>query len=109
VTSCPHLAVLEQELAQQSVLLLRRARPELEPPWPQYAEWAYYDCTFDVVSLSARLALAEPVKVWNEFDYHFGGELGFTCEACRFGVMGVHPDARDHAIKMGQRVVPLFR
>lgn len=108
-TSCPHLAPLEQELRQHGVQLLRRAPPQLDASWPQYAEWACYDCTFDVATLSARLSLAEPVKVWNEFDYHFGGELGFTCEQCRYGVMGVHPDAREHALKIGQRAAPMFR
>ncbi|HVY30356.1 MAG TPA: hypothetical protein VHB79_27550 [Polyangiaceae bacterium] len=108
-TRCPHLARLEQELTLQGLKPLRRAPPQLDPSWPQYAEWVWYDCTFDVASLSARLSLAEPVKFWNEFDYHFGGELGFTCEQCRFGIMGVHPDAREHALRVGQPAAPLFR
>lgn len=85
---CEHLLKLEQDLRDAGIKETHRGQP-----WSKNCrEWVYFDCRLDLVSLRARLNLAQVVVDHVHRGTHDGSEAGFVCTCRCDAIMGAHPD-----------------
>jgi hypothetical protein len=86
--TCPHLAVLEQELASRGIEL---GPGGISPYGPELGTWFPCDCVFDEPSLRTRLRIPECVD-YQEYDGRMAGsDATFFCRSCKRAIMGMHP------------------
>ncbi|MCB1213885.1 MAG: hypothetical protein KDK66_00275 [Deltaproteobacteria bacterium] len=97
--TCLHLAPFEEEILSKNIRETYRGQA-----WgDDTGEWVYFDCVFkDLDAVIQRLKL-DPnlIKIHSHLGTHSGQEYGLICEACKTGVMGLHPEW----IKQNQRKI----
>ena len=88
--TCEHLNPLEKELQKLGIKEMFRGKA-----WSDNCrEWVYYDCLFtnldktiDRLHLDNRM-----VQIHSHLGTFDGQEHGLVCNACKDGIMGMHPE-----------------
>jgi len=84
---CEHLIKLENALKQRGMKETYRGKA-----WSNNCrEWVYFDCQLDLTSLRKKFKLPSFVLDHVNDDNKSGMELGFYCDTCKDGIMGLHP------------------
>ena len=85
---CEHLRPLEDDLVAK-----QRKITFAGQPWSANCRhWIYFDAVLDCEALKKRLNLGATVTVHSNDDPRSGREKGLVCEACKDGVVGIHPE-----------------
>ena len=86
---CEHLQLLESYLKDKGIPEIFRGQA-----WSDNcSEWVYFDCVLEIEVLKAKFNLRFFVKTHENTDVKSGTELGFVCNQCKDGIMGVHPNS----------------
>ncbi len=91
--TCEHLIEVEQALIDAGMAITSRGQA-----WSKVREWVYFDCVIDLAACRKLFELASCVEDHEHIGTHDGCELGLSCELCKDGVMGRHPElhSSDH-------------
>ncbi|HEY4629599.1 MAG TPA: hypothetical protein VIH02_09985 [Flavobacterium sp.] len=92
-----HLAGLETELKNRGIKEAFRGKA-----WGESCrEWVYFDCVLIIDKLRQRFNFPDYVKNHINEDNKSGMEVGFYCERCKDGIMGIHPSLGQKKIHIG--------
>ena len=84
---CEHLQLLEKYIKAKNISEIFRGKA-----WDNNCnEWAYFDCVLDVKRLKIKFNFDHCMKIHDYIDYKVANELGFVCETCKDGIMGLNP------------------
>lgn len=86
---CSHLKPLENYLLAEGISETYRGQV-----WSKNCrEWVYFDVVLEPQKLKEKFDFDDTICVHDYIDNKVGSELGLVCNACKDGIMGVHPQS----------------